>query len=622
MGSQCWGRSAVRQAATSPPSQGAIGEGSQAHDSHQAASKGQSTHSQFDIRWLECWGALGFRGSGFTHTAQAIRVDAAKATYRLSRRQNAATEMMAHAQGGGAKNIDPAFRHHRQVVLALATGVSTQCRRRSEGRWPGSATTCVGTDAATTFVHTLLRLGWSAHHPQRHEDRPLGGGAENGGAEDGGFLGGSGFTDVVRQLCTLESLQGTAFLGSHQAASCFWQVGGVVTLASQRAGSSWFRVAFGRRSGLRVSGERKKTAASSATKAQAMFHRCCECPPCRPSGTCKSRRRCHRLHVLWGHNTGNSLQTAFLHALLPFCQQVHSSGHYRLPDGILEGHIFTDGSSSGSGAIRRARWAVVAVDNAGNLKAAACGAVPSDVLPGQTSRDAETNAAGHVTMAMPWATQRDVEAGRTTYLFERGNDCADIFAKKGTDTHKPAFRVAKTVVSLAKQAARWAAKAHVLLMFRGWDDTRAAASRVRTRPPRARLNRKGKAKIAAPASGATGFHPSFLHASRKTVISTHALSEGTAFDCGSRALDRAIIFCANCGDVCIQTVLWLSHAAFHPNNARSHFSAFGRVRVFLRSGKRNVSRTWSNLNAQRLGEGERGGVTSATTPRLTKQYRK
>ena len=37
-----------------------------------------------------------------------------------------------------------------------------------------------------------------------------------------------------------ESLQGTAFLGSHQAASCFWQVGGVVTLASQRAGQAGF----------------------------------------------------------------------------------------------------------------------------------------------------------------------------------------------------------------------------------------------------------------------------------------------------------------------------------------------------------------------------------------------
>ena len=61
---------------------------------------------------------------GFTPTQlKAIRFNAAKATFRLSRGQNAATIMMAHAQAPGAKNIDPAFRHHRQVVLAWATGV-------------------------------------------------------------------------------------------------------------------------------------------------------------------------------------------------------------------------------------------------------------------------------------------------------------------------------------------------------------------------------------------------------------------------------------------------------------------------------------------------------------------
>ena len=52
----------------------------------------------------------------FTPTQlQSIRVDAAKATYRLSRGQNAATKMLANDQAAGAKNIDPAFRHRRQV---------------------------------------------------------------------------------------------------------------------------------------------------------------------------------------------------------------------------------------------------------------------------------------------------------------------------------------------------------------------------------------------------------------------------------------------------------------------------------------------------------------------------
>ena len=248
---------------------------------------------------------------------------------------------------------------------------------------------------------------------------------------------------------------------------------------------------------------------------------------------------------------------AFFLTLAPFFQQVFLERacqvlwHTRPPDGLLEGHIFTDGSSLGSGALRRAGWAVVAVDDAGNLKAAAYGAVPSDVLPGQSARDGEDYAAamaGQFTLdpltlyidcegtiatvngpkpkalgaqgprAHVWnrllfshdevravkvkghATERDVEAGRTSHLCKKGNDLADTFAKKEADTHKPAFRVAKTVVasaSLAKQAARWAAEAHVLLRFRGWNDTRAAVQQARARPPRARL----RSEIAARTSG-------------------------------------------------------------------------------------------------------------------------
>ena len=175
---------------------------------------------------------------GFTLTQlRAIRVDAAKATYRLSRGQNAATTMMAHAQAAGAKNTDPAFRRHRQVVLAWATGVgkarqtSTQRRRRSEGRWPGSVTSRARGAAPRMRQPPSCSLfcGWAG--ARSLQGRPLG-----GGAEDGGFLGGSGFADVVR----LEPFQGSAYLGSHQAASCFWQVGGVVTLASERAGQAGF----------------------------------------------------------------------------------------------------------------------------------------------------------------------------------------------------------------------------------------------------------------------------------------------------------------------------------------------------------------------------------------------
>ena len=104
---------------------------------------------------------------------------------------------------------------------------------------------------------------------------------------------------------------------------------------------------------------------------------------------------------------------------------------------------------------------MVAVDSVGNLKAAAFGAVPCDVLPGQTSRDGEDYAAamaGHVDCegtiasvngptckdlcaggprAHVWnrllvshgevravkvkgqTTERDVEAGSTSHLLKR-----------------------------------------------------------------------------------------------------------------------------------------------------------------------------------------------------------
>ena len=274
--------------------------------------------------------------------------------------------------------------------------------------------------------------------------------------------------------------------------------------------------------------------------------------------------------------------------------------HRRPPDGILEGHIFTDGSSSGSGVLRRAGWAVVAVDDVGNLKQA----VPCDVLPGQSSRDGETTLVlwqAHVAYRLRryhrdgqrakvqslgcrkapstrleqatgshdevravkvkgHATQRDVEAGRTSHLFKRGNDCADTFAKKGADTQNSAFRVAKTVVacaSLAKQAARWAAEAHVLLRFRGWDDTRAAAPRSRVRPPRARLRRKRDKETAAPATGQVSDWLSPIVRSRFSrgshldprTFKGYSLQLGRVFDSVGRALDLAIIFCAKCGAV-------------------------------------------------------------------------
>ena len=107
-----WGRSAAGQAEAGRSSSRGGWRGQRGARN----ASGRGTHSQFDSHWLECRVLWGSEVLGFTPTQlQAIRVDAAKATYQLSRGQNAATTMMAHAQSAGAKNVDPAFRHHRQV---------------------------------------------------------------------------------------------------------------------------------------------------------------------------------------------------------------------------------------------------------------------------------------------------------------------------------------------------------------------------------------------------------------------------------------------------------------------------------------------------------------------------
>ena len=97
---------------------------------------------------------------------KAIRVDAAKATFRLGQGQKAATTMLANARATGAKNVDPACPHHKQVVLAWATGAwegvpdldTTQATLQTTI----TRLSRLATDAAASFVLTLLRLGWSA----------------------------------------------------------------------------------------------------------------------------------------------------------------------------------------------------------------------------------------------------------------------------------------------------------------------------------------------------------------------------------------------------------------------------------------------------------------------------
>ena len=92
--------------------------------------------------------------------------------------------------------------------------------------------------------------------------------------------------------------------------------------------SSWFRVAFGHKIGYLDSGAGKTIAASSATMVQALCSTAAKSGlPCRQSGTCKCRWRCDRRHVLLSRNTRNSSQTAVSLIYPQICQQVHSSSH-------------------------------------------------------------------------------------------------------------------------------------------------------------------------------------------------------------------------------------------------------------------------------------------------------
>ena len=132
--------------------------------------------------------------------------------------------------------------------------------------------------------------------------------------------------------------------------------------------------------------------------------------------------------------------------------------------------------------------------------------------------------AGHITVDLltlqaAGFPQRRSRAGRTSHLFKRRNDHADTFAKKGADTQKPAFRVAKSRC-LPGQAS----------------PTSCSGSGAGATPGRPRQERghvlRGQGSSASDRRRsqrrlqvrcATGFPPWFPH-----VISTHARSEGTA----------------------------------------------------------------------------------------------
>ena len=162
--------------------------------------------------------------------------------------------------------------------------------------------------------------------------------------------------------------KGPLFLGSHQAASLFWQVGGVVGHSGiATCWSSWFRVDSGHRRGWRGSGERTKTVVQLFHEGPGtMIHRCFECPALQTERDMQVSQEVRQA----ARSLGPQYREQFPHGIFPRPDAILPTGspepaspvlwHNRPPDGMLEWHIFTDGSSSGSGALRRAGSAVVA----------------------------------------------------------------------------------------------------------------------------------------------------------------------------------------------------------------------------------------------------------------------
>ena len=96
--------------------------------------------------------------------------------------------MLANAQAAWGKIIDPAFRHHRLVILAWATGV-----------WEGTPDLDTMQAALRGYLraHALApglerAVCEAPHDPRRHQDRFPGRSAQNGG-----LLGGPGIPSVV-----------------------------------------------------------------------------------------------------------------------------------------------------------------------------------------------------------------------------------------------------------------------------------------------------------------------------------------------------------------------------------------------------------------------------------------
>ena len=176
------------------------------------------------------------------------------------------------------------------------------------------------------------------------------------------------------------------------------------------------------------------------------------------------------------------------------------------------------------------------------------------------SHDEVTAVKGH-------ATEADLQAGRSAVVFRRGNSFADVVAKKGADIHKPPFLNARTMLalsSLAKQAVRWVAEAHVLLRNRGWG-------------ARGLLQSQGRG-CAAQGQGQSASEERRWRYQRQAWLPTgwrftpSSLAQDSQL---GRAIDTPIVFCVKCGAVCWERADALSRSCGqHPGGCASQLRKF------------------------------------------------
>ena len=270
---------------------------------------------------------------GFTPPQlKSIRADA-KATCRLSRGQNAATTMLANAQAAGTKNVDPAFRHHRQVILAWTTGVweGTPDLDTMQTALLGSLARlshlkrpwCGATDAAATFVLTLLLLGWSASRPGISLPTMARRSTSWQWRPRRWLFGWTGPPFCGPTAVHTGTSPRVRFCGKPSGHSLFLASWRLVTLASERAGQAGLARHLDPRKDCAAQGRgrRQLTAVQRRTRHHV--------PPLLRVPGLAGRERHVRLTggargcaALWVRKTGSSLHMAFFLTLAPLCQQV------------------------------------------------------------------------------------------------------------------------------------------------------------------------------------------------------------------------------------------------------------------------------------------------------------